>query len=356
MRLSRSIGETRKTVTDWRASGMTVGFVPTMGAFHPGHVYLMRCSREQCDRTVVSIFVNPLQFGPNEDLDAYPRQLEADLEIARREGVDLVFAPPVEEMYPRPQQTKVVVEGPSRGLCGDFRPGHFEGVATVVAKLFNIVPADRAYFGQKDAQQLAVVETMVADLAFPIEVVRCPTVREPDGLAMSSRNKYLGPDSRRAARCLSRGLERAALLAEAGERRVDRLERAVREEIEAEPKAHLEYAELRDASTIAEVDSLEPGGRYLLAVAARIDTEDASGNSPSTARLIDNYVLQVSGSGDSIVVDRGMTVDDDGRFVPYVPSYGRERSEGSMPVPTERSEGAERPEGARPVPTQDMAR
>jgi pantoate--beta-alanine ligase len=297
-----SVERTRKTVAFWRAEGHLVGFVPTMGAFHEGHVSLMRRAVAECSKVVVSVFVNPLQFGPNEDYASYPRQLETDAQVASEAGIDLLFAPSVEEMYSGPGQTKVVVDGPARGLCGDFRPGHFTGVATVVAKLFNIVHPHKAYFGQKDAQQLAVIETMVADLDFPVEIVRCPTVREPDGLAMSSRNKYLDGEARAAALCLYRGLEQAASRALGGERRAAILEAAVAETVRAEPRARLEYAELRDARTIEKLDRLEPQRECLLAVAARISTSGGG-----HARLIDNFIFRLKNG--QLEVDRGVFAD-----------------------------------------------
>jgi len=199
MRLVKTIRELKQELEPIRRSGVTVGFVPTMGYLHEGHLSLMRKSVEECGFTVVSIFVNPTQFGPGEDYDRYPRDLERDLSMCESVGVDLVFAPGVSEMYEPDACTRVTVSGLTQNLCGRSRPGHFDGVTTVVCKLFNMVRPDRAYFGQKDAQQVAVVRRMVRDLNIPVEVREMPTVREPDGLAMSSRNVYLSPDQRRAA-------------------------------------------------------------------------------------------------------------------------------------------------------------
>ena len=206
-----------------RKAGRTIGFVPTMGALHEGHASLIRASVAQQDATIVSIFVNPLQFGPNEDLDRYPRTLDADVQVVQQCGADLVFAPSVREMYPQQQLAFVDVEELTAGLCGASRPGHFRGVATVVAKLFNIVQPDVAYFGQKDAQQAAVIERMVADLSFPVRVVRCPTAREADGLAMSSRNSYLSPEERQAAPILYQALQEGAQAIRAGERDAEKV-------------------------------------------------------------------------------------------------------------------------------------
>jgi len=220
----RAIAMARKACDAARSAGRTVGFVPTMGAFHDGHVSLMRRARDERDAVVVSIFVNPLQFGPGEDLSRYPRDEERDLSMARELGVDVVFAPTVEEMYPAGEPAVSVDPGPlGDRLEGAVRPGHFRGVATVVAKLFEVVGPSTAYFGEKDAQQLAVIRHMVRDLSFPIDVVGCPTVRELDGLAMSSRNAYLSPVQREAAGCLFLALSEAAEMARGGERDAARL-------------------------------------------------------------------------------------------------------------------------------------
>jgi pantoate--beta-alanine ligase len=272
-----------------RSQGATVGFVPTMGAFHEGHRSLMRAARAAHDVVVVSLFVNPLQFGPAEDLDRYPRDLEADLQVAREEGVDILFRPSVEEMYPdgRPRTT-VHVDGLTEGLCGSVRPGHFDGVATVVAKLFSLVGPSTAYFGRKDAQQLAVVRRMAADLSLPVEVVGCPLVREPDGLAASSRNRNLTSTERQAAAVISRGLRTGADLVQSGERDVRRIRRVVANVLTTEPLVRLEYAEVVGADDMAPLEVLE--GEVLVAVAARV----------GTVRLIDNMTIHVDAAGASV--------------------------------------------------------
>lgn len=252
-----------------------------MGFFHEGHLSLMRAARETCATVVVSIFVNPLQFGPREDLDAYPRDLPRDLAMAEGVGVDLVFAPGVQEMYPERQLACVEVEKISEGLCGAKRPGHFRGVATVVAKLFNIVQPDAAFFGQKDAQQLQVIRRMVQDLNFPVTIVPCSIVREPDGLAMSSRNVYLTPEERRAAVVLYRSLKRAENLIAGGEHDAGKIESFLAESIASEPLARLDYAEVRALPDLAAKPVLS--GEVILAVAAHF----------GRARLIDNLIVRV---------------------------------------------------------------
>jgi pantoate--beta-alanine ligase len=265
---------------DSRASGRTVGLVPTMGFFHEGHLSLMRRAREERDVVAVSIFVNPLQFGPNEDFEAYPRDVDRDLELAEREGVDLVFAPSRDEMYPAGAPLVTVDPGPlADRLEGAMRPGHFRGVATVVAKLFHASGPAAAYFGQKDAQQLAIIRRMTRDLSFPMGIVGCPIVREPDGLAMSSRNVYLSPEERAAATSLSRGLRAAGAALAAGERDATTLATAVAHEFDAEPLAALDYAVVVDEETFDEVDRVERPARAL--VAARV----------GKPRLIDNLLL-----------------------------------------------------------------
>ncbi len=278
MRVLSTVSEVRKVVQE---SQRPVGLVPTMGFFHEGHLSLMRAARETCATVVVSIFVNPLQFGPREDLDAYPRDLPRDLAMAKSVGVDLVFAPSVQEMYPEQQLACVEVEKISEGLCGAKRPGHFRGVATVVAKLFNIVQPDVAFFGQKDAQQLQVIRKMVQDLNFPVTIVPCPIVREPDGLAMSSRNVYLTPEERRAATVLYRSLKLAENLIAGGERDAGKIESFLAESIASEPLARLDYAEVR---TLPDLEAKpELSGEVILAVAAYF----------GRARLIDNLIVRV---------------------------------------------------------------
>lgn len=276
MRVVHTIAEARAVR---RALPGTWGFVPTMGYLHEGHLSLVRRARAENDRVAVSIFVNPTQFGPHEDYARYPRDLERDLRLLEPLGVDLVFVPSVEEMYPPGFQTWVIVEEVSRPLEGASRPGHFRGVATVVAKLFNILQPDRAYFGQKDAQQTVVIRRMVQDLNIPVEIAICPTVREPDGLAMSSRNTYLNPEERRAATVLFRALQAAKARYEAGERDAERLREAMREVIRAEPLARIDYVSVAHPETLQELERVE--GPALLSLAVYI----------GTTRLIDNLML-----------------------------------------------------------------
>lgn len=261
-------------------SKRTVGLVPTMGALHAGHFSLVERARARADLVVVSIFVNPLQFAPNEDFERYPRDLESDSDALRQHGVDIVFSPSATDLYPALFSTQVRLPALSRRLCGVSRPGHFEGVATVVAKLFNIVRPDFAFFGQKDAQQLVIVRRLAADLNFPIEIVGCPIIREADGLAFSSRNALLNPAERRAAAVLFRGLSRAAERFAAGERKASMLTGWVRREIEAEPLVRVDYVELVETEAL---EPLEKADRpALLAVAAYV----------GRTRLIDNVVLE----------------------------------------------------------------
>lgn len=257
----------------------SVGLVPTMGFLHEGHLSLVRAARAANHRVAVSIFVNPAQFGPNEDLGRYPRDLERDLALLSGEGVDAVFVPAVEEVYPRGFGTEVMVKGVTEGLEGARRPGHFAGVATVVAKLFNVVEPDRAYFGQKDAQQAVVITRMVADLDFPLGVIVCPIVREADGLALSSRNAYLNPEERRAAPVLYRALSVARELFAGGERGAGTLKNAAMKVLEVEPLATVDYVSVADPETLEEHDAAREGS--LVSLAVRI----------GGTRLIDNVVL-----------------------------------------------------------------
>ncbi len=280
MEVTRTLSATFDATEAARAKDGTVGFVPTMGAFHEGHLSLIRRARADRDFLVVSIFVNPLQFGDPADLAAYPRDEERDLELARELGVDVVFAPPVEEMYPAGKPEATVDPGlVAERLEGASRPGHFRGVATVLAKLFHAVGPSAAYFGEKDAQQNAVVRRVVADLSFPIEVVVCPTVREPDGLAMSSRNARLSPEQREAAGCLFLALSVAAELARSGERDAAHLVAAMAREIGATPQARLDYAAVVDGDTFEELRTVDRTARAV--VAARF----------GDVRLIDNLLL-----------------------------------------------------------------
>lgn len=263
-----------------RLAGQRLGLVPTMGALHEGHLSLVRAACASSDVVAASIFVNPTQFGPNEDLAKYPRSFERDCEMLEREGVDFIFAPSVEEMYPAGAVTWVTVDELSGKLDGHSRPGHFRGVATVVAKLFHVVEPDKAFFGQKDAAQVAIIRRMVRDLNLPVEIVVCPIVREPDGLAMSSRNAYLDPEQRRRALVLQRSLIRVQKMSEAGERDVARLIAAGRETFAQENSVRLDYLEILNPDTLDPVSDITQGA--LVAVAAYV----------GTTRLIDNVLLK----------------------------------------------------------------
>jgi pantoate--beta-alanine ligase len=280
MRIIRTIQEMRAETEARRRAGETVGMVPTMGFFHEGHLSLMRRARAECGMVVVSLFVNPTQFGPGEDLAAYPKDFERDCALAAAEGVDAMFAPEAGEMYAGDHATFVNVERLTGNLCGASRPVHFRGVATVVAKLFNACRPQRAYFGLKDYQQVRVIETMIRDLNFDIELVRCPIVREPDGVAMSSRNSYLSAEERRAATILRRSLVAAGKRIKEGARDGAAIARELREAIETEPLARVDYAEVVDAESLAPLGRVH--GAALLAVAVRI----------GRARLIDNLVVE----------------------------------------------------------------
>jgi pantoate--beta-alanine ligase len=256
-----------------------LGFVPTMGYLHAGHISLVKQAKDECASTAVSIFVNPTQFGPNEDLAKYPRDLPRDLSMLEAAGVDLVWTPTPEVMYPSGFQTWVEVEGLTKGLEGGLRPGHFRGVTTVVAKLFNAVGPGKAYFGQKDAQQAAVLRRMTKDLDFPVEIVVCPTMREVDGLAMSSRNKYLNPEERKAATVLFRALSGAKSAYASGERDAEALRNIMREIINAEPRTRLQYVSCADYDTLDELENIS--GKTLLSMAVFV----------GKTRLIDNFVI-----------------------------------------------------------------
>ena len=278
-----TIEAVRKHLRPVRQAGKRIGLIPTMGAIHEGHRSLMRAARADCDEVVVSIFVNPTQFGPGEDFGQYPQPVEADLAACQEEGVDSVFRPSVAEMYPEREATRVSVSRLSEGLCGAHRPGHFDGVTTVVAKLFNILQPDVAYFGQKDAQQAVVIRRMVKDLRWPIEIVVCPTIREPDGLAMSSRNGYLSPDQREQACCLYATLNWAREQIEAGRLEVVPLLAEMRERIESAGPCTIDYIKLVDAEELTTMETAR--GRCLVALAVRI----------GSARLIDNVVVDAGG-------------------------------------------------------------
>ncbi|MBI3241168.1 MAG: pantoate--beta-alanine ligase [Chloroflexi bacterium] len=273
------------TISDLRRARLalagTLGLAPTMGALHEGHLSLVRRAKAENDHVGVSIFVNPAQFGPNEDLSRYPRDLDRDLSLLAEAGADLVWTPTPEIVYPPGFQTFVAVEQVALPLEGQARPGHFRGVATVVAKLFNVFTPDRAYFGQKDAQQVAVIKRMADDLNFPLEIVACPTVREPDGLAMSSRNAYLSPDERKAATVLYRALSAARNAFDKGERGGDTLRAILSSTIAGEPLARIDYVSVADHRTLTELDRIPDNG-VLLSLAVRI----------GATRLIDNFLLE----------------------------------------------------------------
>lgn len=284
METVRTASELRSALSAWRREGHRIGFVPTMGALHPGHLSLVELALRHLGpegRVVASVFVNPTQFGPNEDFSRYPRQPEKDAEMLAAAGCGLLFLPDVETMYPPGSATFVEPGGAALGLEGTCRPGHFRGVATVVATLFHLVQPDVAVFGEKDAQQLAVLQQLVRDLSFPIEIVPGPTVREPDGLAMSSRNAYLSPEERQAALVLSRSLRAAEVAIRSGERSGDAIRALLLESLNKEPLAHVEYAEIVDAETFQPVEQLK--GRLILPMAVRI----------GGTRLIDNVRLAV---------------------------------------------------------------
>ncbi len=281
MQIVSTVESVRQQVGKWRAEGLSVGLVPTMGYLHEGHESLIHRAVAENDRVVVSVFVNPIQFGPKEDLATYPRDMERDSAVCQRAGASLIFHPEKEDMYCGDFCTYIDMEGLTKGLCGKSRPTHFRGVCTVVGKLFNIVRPDRAYFGEKDAQQLAVIRRMVRDLNFDLEIVGCPIIREEDGLARSSRNTYLSPEERKAAPILHRGLTRGEELVRAGERRAEEIRKAVTSVIESEPLARIDYVEVVDFENMEPVETLK--GTVLTAVAVYI----------GGTRLIDNFIITV---------------------------------------------------------------
>ncbi|MBC9784236.1 pantoate--beta-alanine ligase [Heliobacterium chlorum] len=281
MRLISSVNEMMAWAKEQRRVGHTIGLVPTMGYLHEGHLALMRRAKENCEKVVVSIFVNPLQFGAGEDYEEYPRDLTRDSQLADSAGVDVIFAPAVKDMYPKGYSSFVEVEQVSDHLCGAARPGHFRGVTTVVSKLFNIVRPEIAFFGQKDAQQLAIIRRMVEDLNMGIAIVGVPIVREADGLALSSRNVYLSPAERKAALVLSQSLKKAKELIGEGEGEAERIRQAIIEVIEAEPLANIDYVQIVDNRFIQPMERLE--GECLIALAVRF----------GKTRLIDNLVMEV---------------------------------------------------------------
>jgi pantoate--beta-alanine ligase len=276
--LARTVAETRQAVARLRGAGKTIGLVPTMGALHAGHGRLIDVARAECGGVVVSIFVNPIQFNQQADYDRYPRTLETDLAFCEERGADVVFAPSAGEMYPRPLRTHVDVEKLTEHLCGAFRPGHFRGVATVVAKLFAIVQPDRAYFGEKDAQQLAVIRRMTADLSLPLTIVGVPTVREPSGLALSSRNQHLSQKERAVAPAIYRALRAAAAVIERGERDPQPAKCEALQVLSADARMRLEYFEIVDPEELQPVTEI--AGPVLVATAVWL----------GETRLIDNVV------------------------------------------------------------------
>ena len=275
-----AIKELREIVRQWRFSGHTVGFVPTMGFLHEGHKSLIRRAAAENDYVVVSIFVNPMQFGPGEDLETYPRDFETDQKSCIESGANMIFLPEISELYPDGFCSYVDMTGLTDSLCGASRPTHFRGVCTVVAKLFNIVQPDRAYFGEKDAQQLAVIRKMVLDLNMDIEIIGCPIIREHNGLAMSSRNSYLSQKERQAARCLFRSLEAAKEMIQSGERCAATIETLIRETIGKEPLAKIDYVQIVDSVSLVPVAALK--APVLCAIAVYI----------GHTRLIDNFTME----------------------------------------------------------------
>ena len=278
MKIVGTVKEVREQVKEWKKQGLSVGFVPTMGYLHEGHKSLMDAARKGNDKVVVSIFVNPMQFGPTEDLATYPRDLDHDAALCESAGVDLIFHPEAEEMYEKDFCSFVDMTGLTEGLCGKTRPIHFRGVCTVVNKLFNIVTPDHAYFGQKDGQQLAVIKRMVRDLNMDIEIVGCPIIREEDGLAKSSRNTYLSSEERKAALILSKTVALGKELAKT-EKDANKVVEAMKKNIETEPLAKIDYVEAVDALSMAPVEKLE--GTCMLAIAVYI----------GKTRLIDNTLI-----------------------------------------------------------------
>lgn len=280
MKIVETIAEVRAQVREWRQQGLSVGLVPTMGYLHEGHQSLIDRAVAENDRVVVSVFVNPMQFGVGEDLESYPRDMDRDAAICEKAGAALIFHPEPSEMYPEDFSSFVDMSTLTGGLCGKTRPIHFRGVCTVVSKLFNIVTPDRAYFGQKDAQQLAVIRHMVSDLSFGIEIVGCPIIREADGLAKSSRNTYLNAEERQAALVLSRSLNKSKELMDAGEKDAEKIRQVILDEISAEPLAKVDYVEIVDWNTLEAVKTVD--GAVLVAIAVYI----------GKTRLIDNFCVE----------------------------------------------------------------
>ncbi len=278
MKIAYTVKEVREQVKAWKKEGLTVGLVPTMGYLHEGHASLMKKGVEQCDKVVVSVFLNPMQFGPTEDLASYPRDFEADCKLCEEMGVAMVFHPEPEEMYSPNFCSYVDMSVLTEDLCGKSRPVHFRGVCTVCNKLFNIAQPDKAFFGEKDAQQLAIIKRMVEDLNMDLEIVGCPIIREEDGLAKSSRNTYLNESERQAALILSKSIFLGKKMAEEGEKDAAKIVKAMTELIETEPQAHIDYVKVVDGLTMQPVDVIE--GPIVTAIAVYIN---------KTARLIDNF-------------------------------------------------------------------
>lgn len=281
IRVIKTVNEVKTQVKEWKSQGLSIGFVPTMGYLHEGHQSLIKKAVEENDRVVVSVFVNPIQFAPNEDLATYPRDIERDTQLCEKTGADLVFNPAPEQMYPAGFSTHINMENLTKELCGKTRPTHFGGVCTVVGKLFNIVQPDKAYFGQKDAQQLAIIKQMVRDLNFNLEIVGCPIVREADGLAKSSRNTYLSAEERQSALVLSKSIELGKSLVQGGERDSKKIVKAMTDLIAKEPLAKIDYVSVVNALTIEPIERLE--GEVLVAIAVYI----------GKTRLIDNFMTTV---------------------------------------------------------------
>ncbi|HEY5525566.1 MAG TPA: pantoate--beta-alanine ligase [Clostridium sp.] len=281
MKLENRIKEVREVIKEWKKEGLTVGFVPTMGYLHEGHESLIKKAVEENDRVIVSIFVNPIQFGPKEDLESYPRNLERDTELCLNAGADLIFNPDKEEMYFSDFCTIINMNGLTENLCGKSRPIHFAGVCTVVSKLFNIVAPDRAYFGQKDAQQLAVIKRMVRDLSIDVEIVGCPIIREEDGLAKSSRNTYLSKEERIAATVLNKSLKLAKEALEKGEKSSDNIVNLIKNTIDIEKLAKVDYIQVVDALSMEDIQKIDSS--ILVAIAIYI----------GKTRLIDNFIFEI---------------------------------------------------------------
>ena len=281
MQIAKTIEEIRMIISEAGSLGKKIGFVPTMGALHAGHISLIKTAKLRTEFVIVSIFVNPTQFGPGEDIDKYPRPFESDIEICKANGADAVFAPSAKEMYPQQNLTWINVEKLSELLCGKTRPGHFRGVATVCAKLFNIIQPDVAFFGQKDAQQVIIIQRMISDLNLPMRIVVCPIVREEDGLAMSSRNKYLNSSQRKDSPLLYAALQEAEFFIKAGERKCDFIKEQMKKILNISSQIEIDYISIVDAQTLDELDEVK--GKVLIALAVKL----------GSARLIDNIVLDV---------------------------------------------------------------